>query len=61
MREKLYEWQGDLGDAEEPTQGKDILKRWKASNSIIHRNLNVSDLFFVKANPFMFLVLDCNY
>ena len=61
MREKLYEWQGDLGDAEEPTQEKDILKRWKASNSIIHRNLNVSDLFFVKANPFMFLVLDCNY
>lgn len=55
MREKLYEWQGDLGDAEEPTQEKDILKRWKASNSIIHRNLNVSDLFFVKANPFMFL------
>jgi len=61
MREKLYEWQGDLGDAEEPTQEKDIRKRWKASNSIIHRNLNVSDLFFVKANPFMFLVLDCNY
>ena len=35
MREKLYQLQGDLGDAEEP-QVKDILKRWKASNSIIY-------------------------
>jgi len=52
MREKLYEWQGDLGDAEEPTQEKDILKRWKASNSIIHRNLNVSDLFLCEGKSF---------
>ena len=47
MREKLYELQGDLQDTEEPTQEKDILKRWKASNGIIHGNMNVSNLFFV--------------
>ena len=35
MREKLYELQGDLRDVEEPTQDKDILKRWKASKNII--------------------------
>ena len=35
MREKLYELQGDFRDVEEPTQDKDILKRWKASNNII--------------------------
>ena len=52
MREKLYELQGDLWDAEEPTQDKDILKRWKASNNIIHGNMNGSNLFFVKVNPF---------
>ena len=44
MREKLYELQGD-SNAEEPTQEKDNLKRWKASNSIIHGNVNVSKLF----------------
>ena len=36
MREKLYELQGDSPDTAEPTQKKDILKRWKASNSFIH-------------------------
>ena len=56
MREKLYELQGDLQDTEEPTQEKDILKRWKASNSIIHGNVNVSNLFFSKS-----MVLDFNY
>lgn len=60
MREKLYELQGD-SLAEEPTKEKDILKRWKASNSIIHGNVNVSNLFFVKANSFMSIVLDCNH
>lgn len=45
MRQKLYELQGD-SLSEEPTQEKDILKRWKASNSIIHGNVNVSTSFF---------------
>ncbi|XP_044175845.1 uncharacterized protein LOC114967797 [Acropora millepora] len=39
MRQKLYELQGD-SLSEEPTEEKDILKRWKASNSIIHGNVN---------------------
>ncbi|KAK2569825.1 Uncharacterized protein P5673_005676, partial [Acropora cervicornis] len=39
MRQKLYELQGD-SLWEEPTEEKDILKRWKASNSIIHGNVN---------------------
>ena len=45
MRQKLYELQGD-SLWEEPTEEKDILKRWKASNSIIHGNVNVSNSFF---------------
>ena len=45
MRQKLYELQGD-SLSEEPTEEKDIPKRWKASNSIIHGNVNVSNLFF---------------
>lgn len=45
MRQKLYELQGD-SLSEEPTEEKDILKRWKASNSIIHGNVNVSNIFF---------------
>ena len=61
MREKLYELQGGLQDTEEPTQENDILKRWKASNGIIHGNMNVSNLFFVKSNPFILMVLHCNY
>ena len=43
MRQKLYELQGD-SLSEEPTQEKNILKRWKASNSIIHGNVNVSNI-----------------
>lgn len=56
MRQKLYELQGD-SLSEEPTQEKDILKRWKARNSIIHGNVNVSNLFFHESE-YLRMVLD---